>query len=88
GLFFGASPETPEPAAIVHELPPRIDVVFREDVTSGAMAAAIAGIDGEIISGPTARGRYRVALPEDSSADIAAQALADAGIVVYVEPVE
>lgn len=88
GLFFGASPDSAEPPAIVYEIPPRIDVVFREDLTAGAMAAALAGIDGEIVSGPTVRGRYRVALPEGSSADIAAQALADAGVVVYAEPVE
>lgn len=86
GLFWGAALGPPEPAA--HDALPRIDVVFREDLTAGALAEAIAGLEGEIVSGPTARGRYRVVLPEGTDAEAAAQSLADAGVAIYAEPAE
>jgi hypothetical protein len=67
---------------------PRIDVVFRDEITTRSMAEALAAIDGEIVAGPSARGRYRVALPEDTDPETAAQTLSDAGVVIYAEPAE
>ena len=86
-LFFGTSPDSTESRKAQPDVP-RIDVVFREDLTAGGMATALAGIEGEIVSGPTSRGRYQVALPEGSNPEAAAQTLSDAGVVIYAEPSE
>jgi hypothetical protein len=86
-LFFGAGPngnESPRPAAVAEA--PRIDVVFRHDLSAGAMASAIEAIEGEVVAGPSARGRYRIELPPDADPDAAAQELSDAGVVIYAEP--
>ncbi len=88
-LFFGASPErqpAPVPTVVHTRELPRIDVVFREELTASAMAAALAGVNGEIVAGPTARGRYQVELPAGADPEIAAQALDDSGAVIYAEP--
>lgn len=86
-LFFGAGPNGNEPAPprSAHAEAPQIDVVFRDDLTSGAMASAIEAIEGEIVAGPSARGRYRIALPPGTDPDGAAQALSDAGVAIYAE---
>jgi len=89
-LFFGAGPdgsERPPPAALHHEAP-HIDVVFRGDLTTAEMAGALEGIHGEIVSGPSRRGRYRIALPFGTSPESAAQALSEGGFAVYAEPVD
>jgi len=90
-LFLGVGPDgsepPPAPAPLAaQQTPPRIDVVFRGDLTSAEMAGALEGIHGEIVGGPTPRGRYRIALPRSASPEAAAQALSDAGVVVYAEP--
>jgi hypothetical protein len=87
-LFFGSGPDGSEPAprpAVERELP-HLDVVFRSDLTSAEMAGALEGIRGEIVAGPSKRGRYRIELPRGANPDAAAQALADAGVAVYAEP--
>jgi hypothetical protein len=88
-LFFGAGPDgsdsAPTPAPI-HREAPLIDVVFRGDLSAAEMAGAIEGIRGEIVGGPSPRGRYRIALPSGASPDSAAQALSDAGVAIYAEP--
>jgi len=88
-LLFGAGPDGGEPpgapAPAVREAP-EIDVVFRGDLTAAEMAGAIEGIRGEIVAGPSARGRFRIALPRGASPETAAQALADAGVALYAEP--
>ena len=86
-LFFGAGPDGSEPPAptAIHREAPRLDVVFRDDLTSAEMAGAIEGIRGEIVAGPTPRGRYQIELPLGSNPDSAAQALVDAGVAVYAE---
>jgi len=86
-LFFGAGPNGNEPAPrATHLEAPHIDVVFRDDLTAGAMAGAIEAIGGEIVAGPSARGRYRIELPPGADADAAAQDLSDAGVAIYAEP--
>ena len=86
-LFFGAGPNGQEPAQRPAQLEaPRIDVVFRDDLTAGAMAGAIEAIEGEIVAGPSARGRYRIELPPGTDPDAAAQELSDAGVAIYAEP--
>jgi hypothetical protein len=88
-LFFGAGPDgTEAPPPAVHREAPRIDVVFRGDLTTAEMAGALEGIRGEIVSGPSPRGRYRIALPHGTNAESAAQALADGGFAVYAEPAD
>jgi hypothetical protein len=89
-LFFGAGPDgskAPSPTAL-HDHAARIDVVFRSDLTSAEMAGAIEGIHGEIVAGPSPRGRYRIELPPGTSPESAAQALADEGVAVYAEPAD
>jgi hypothetical protein len=89
-LFLGAGPdgsEHPPPPALYHEAP-QIDVVFRNDLTAAEMAGALEGIRGEIVAGPTRRGRYRIELAPGSSPESAAQALADGGFAVYAEPAD
>ena len=88
-LFFGAGPNGSDPSptpTAVHREAPRIDVVFRGDLTLAEMAGAIEGIHGDIVAGPTPRGLYRIALPLGTNPDTAAQALSDAGVAVYSEP--
>ena len=90
-LFFGAGPDGSEPApaphpAAVHHEAPRLDVVFRSDLSVAELAGAIEGIHGEIVAGPSPRGRYRIQLPSGTSAESAAQALSDTGVAVYAEP--
>jgi len=88
-LFFGTGPNgsapVPAPAPARLEVP-QIDVVFRADLPSSAMADAIESIHGEIVAGPSPRGRYRIALPRGANPESAAQALSDAGVAVYAEP--
>ncbi|HKJ24491.1 MAG TPA: hypothetical protein VKB65_06695 [Myxococcota bacterium] len=89
-LFFGAGPdgsEGPPPAELRYEAP-RIDVVFRSDLTSAEMAGALEGIHGEIVAGPSRRGRYRIELSPGTSPESAAQALADGGFAVFAEPAD
>lgn len=87
-LFFGGQElaRTPGPAVLEAPAPPRIDVVFQDELTASRMAAVLAGVQGEIVSGPTARGRYQIVLPHGTDPEIAAQALADSGAVIYAEP--
>lgn len=87
-LLFNASPERasgPEPAA---RDVPYVDVVFRDDATAGTIAALLSQVDGEIVAGPSARGRYQVSLPDEADPEAAAQTLADSGAVIYAEPSE
>jgi len=101
-LFFGAGPDgrqAPDPPAAyfereaeqlrsrprLHEAP-RLDVVFRTDLTAAEMAGALEGIRGEIVSGPSRRGRYRIELPPGASPESAAQALFEGGFAIYAEP--
>ena len=88
-LFLGAGPngsDAPQTPAPVYRETPRINVVFRSDLTSAEMAGAIEGIHGEIIAGPSPRGRYQISLPFGTSPESASQALADGGFAIYAEP--
>lgn len=88
-LFFGAGPDgSKAPSTAIHEPTPVIDVVFRSDLTSAEMAGALEGIHGEIVAGPSPRGRYRIELPPGTNPDSAAQALSDGGVAVYAEPAD
>lgn len=68
---------------------PLLDVVFRDGVDAGRIRASLRAVNGQIVSGPTELGRYRVRLGPGADPRAAAQALAsgDAGVAVYAEPV-
>jgi len=68
--------ETPEvSAAVPAQAPLALDVVFRPDATSERIHAALRAIGGEIVSGPTQLGVYRVRLAPTADASAAAQVL-------------
>jgi len=83
-LFLGVVPDGDGDGDVAAR--PVIDVVFRDDLPAREMAEALERIDGEIVAGPSRRGRYRVRLPEGASPEAAAQALADADLVLYAGP--
>ena len=90
-LLFGAGPDGREPVPAprpepVQHAAPRLDVVFRSDLSMAELTGAIEGIHGEIVAGPSPRGRYRVRLPSGASPESAAQALSDTGVAIYAEP--
>ena len=43
-----------------------LDIVFAADISGSELRALVTEIDGFIISGPTARGRYRIRLTDDA----------------------
>ena len=85
-LFFGTGPNGKDGSRPARAEAPRIDVVFRDDLTAGAMASAIEDLDGEVVAGPSARGRWRIELPPDADPEVAAQQLSDSGLAIYAEP--
>ncbi len=89
--LFIAGPQAPAPAetsapAAIEQSALILDVVFRDATTAAQIASALDAIGGEIIAGPSPRGRYQIRLAGGADPDAAAQQLADAGIVVYAEP--
>ena len=69
-VYEGAS-AAPEVSAVVPS-DPSLDVVFRPDASAERVHAALRAIGGEIVSGPTQLGVYRVRLAP--SADVSAAA--------------
>jgi hypothetical protein len=67
---------------------PELDVVFRSDVRAEEIQAALRGIDGSVVAGPSSLGVYRVALRAGADAASAAAALrAEAdGVASLAEP--
>jgi hypothetical protein len=65
-----------------------LDVVFRDDVDARRIREALRSVNGQLVSGPTELGRYRVRLGAGADAQAVARALAagDAGVAVYAEP--
>lgn len=68
---------------------PGLDVVFRKDASAGEIEAALRGIDGAVVGGPSPLGVFRVALRPGADAAVAAAALrAEAdGVASFAEPV-
>ena len=68
---------------------PELDLVFRKDASAGEIEAALRGIDGRIVSGPSPLGVFRVALHPDADAAAAAAALRAEvdGVASLAEPV-
>jgi hypothetical protein len=81
----GAAPETPAAARPGQAL----DVVFRPDATAERIHAALRAIGGEVISGPTQLGVYRVRLAPTSDASAAARVLRGdgQGVATFAEQV-
>lgn len=73
----GGAPEVSAPAAGQAEL--ALDVVFRPDATAERIHAALRAIGGEIVSGPTQLGVYRVRLAPSADAGAATQVLRGEG---------
>jgi hypothetical protein len=68
---------------------PELDVVFRSDVRAEEIQAALRGIEGSVVAGPSSLGVYRVALragADAASAAVALRAEAD-GVASLAEPV-
>ncbi len=65
-----------------------LDVVFRDDADARSIREALRSVNGQVISGPTEAGRYRVRLGAGADVRAVARALAagDAGVAVYAEP--
>ena len=65
-----------------------LDVVFRDDVDARRIREALRSVNGQVVSGPTELGRYRVRLGAGADAQAVARALAagDAGVAIYAEP--
>lgn len=76
------------PAASAPAAAPALDVVFRPEARSEAIHAALRAIGGQIVSGPTQLGVYRVTL--GPSADVAAAARLlrgdGQGVASFAEP--
>jgi hypothetical protein len=66
-----------------------LDVVFRDDTDAGRIREALRAVRGEVVSGPTELGRYRVRIPAGEDALAAARALGPGGadVAVFAEPV-
>jgi hypothetical protein len=63
-----------------------LDVVFRPDATAERIHAALRAIGGEIVSGPTQLGVYRVRLGPAADASAAAQVLrGEGGVAAFAE---
>jgi hypothetical protein len=77
---YRAAGETPEVSAAAPAAAPQaLDVVFRPDATAERIHAALRAIGGEIVSGPTQLGVYRVHLAPTADANAAAQVLRGEG---------
>lgn len=65
-----------------------LDVVFRADASAGSIHAALRAIGGEIVSGPTGVGVYRVRLSEGADLRAAAAELRGEGhdVATFAEP--
>ena len=80
---YRAAGEMPEvSAAAPAQAPLALDVVFRPDATAERIHAALRAIGGEIVSGPTQLGVYRVRLAPTADASAAAQVLRAEGLGV------
>ena len=68
---------------------PLLDVVLRSDVTASQLNDALRSLGAEVVAGPTALGRYRLRLPADADASVAATALRapETGVATFAEPV-
>lgn len=68
---------------------PELDVVFSSDATASRISEALRTIGAEIVGGPTALNRYRVALPRGADAAVAARMLRSEGadVALFAEPV-
>jgi hypothetical protein len=97
GLAVGSRLGAPEPVYETASAParegaaggPQLDVVFRSHVTAEEIQAALRGIDGSVVAGPSSLGVYRVALgagADAASAAVALRAEAD-GVASLAEPV-
>jgi hypothetical protein len=77
---YRAAGEAPEvSAAAPAQAPLALDVVFRPDATAERIHAALRAIGGEIVSGPTQLGVYRVRLAPSADASAAAKVLRGEG---------
>lgn len=91
--WFQAAPEpvyetVSEPAAVVPVDQPALEVVFRADANAEAIHAALRAVGGQIVSGPTQLGVYRVQLAADADLAAAAQTLRgeELGVATFAEP--
>jgi len=68
---------------------PSLDVVFRPDASAEGIHTALRSIEGEIVSGPTQLGVFRVVL--DPAADVTAAARVlqgeGQGVATFAQPV-
>ncbi len=77
---YRAAGETPEVSgAAPAQAPLALDVVFRPDATAERIHAALRAIGGEVFSGPTQLGVYRVLLAPTADAGAAAKVLRGEG---------
>jgi hypothetical protein len=68
---------------------PLLDVVLRGDVTASQLSTAFRSLGAEVVAGPTEMGRYRLRLPAEADASVAATALRapETGVAIFAEPV-
>ena len=67
---------------------PALDVVFRADAKAESIHSALRAIGGQIVSGPTQLGVYRVQLAADADLIAAARMLRgeELGVATFAEP--
>jgi hypothetical protein len=78
-VVYQAAGEAPEVSAPAPAAELALDVVFRPDATAERIHAALRAIGGEIVSGPTQLGVYRVRLAPTADASAAATVLRGEG---------
>ena len=76
---YQTASEAPDVAAAAPASALALDVVFRPDATAERIQAALRAIGGEIVSGPTQLGVYRVRLAPTADASAAASVLRGEG---------
>ncbi len=84
-VYESASAAETTPAAV--DLP-ALEVVFRADARAEAIHSALRAIGGQIVSGPTQLGVYRVQLAADADLNAAARMLRgeELGVATFAEP--
>ena len=77
-----------EPGATAVSSLPALDVVFRADAKAESIHSALRAIGGQIVSGPTQLGVYRVQLAADADLIAAARMLRgeELGVATFAEP--
>ncbi|MGH0028738.1 MAG: S8 family serine peptidase [Myxococcota bacterium] len=95
GLLYGASEpdyqvagELPQTTAAAPAGAPALDVVFRSDARAEQVHAALRAIGGQIVSGPTQLGVYRIELAPTADAAAAARLLQGEGqgVATFAQP--